>query len=85
MPLPVALSLTIPAMWDPLCQCQLDLRLLAERGVEADLQGVVTSYSARDVRAAYAPSEIAQLYAPLQEDVVMASGPQELQEADNPS
>ena len=38
----------------------LDLRLLAQRTGEADLRGVVSSYSVREVRATYTPSQIAQ-------------------------
>ena len=45
MLLPVALPLIISAMWDRLYQRQLNLRLLAQRGEEANLRGVVSSYS----------------------------------------
>jgi hypothetical protein len=38
MPLPVTLPLIISAMWNRLCQCHLDLRLLAEHGGEAKLR-----------------------------------------------
>ena len=44
----------------PLDQPQFDLRLLTHRGGEANLQGVVSPYSAGEVNAAYDPSETTQ-------------------------